>query len=463
MPLRDRLSRAFQILAQRLSREPKYVEQSRLPTSSGTVAGVHITPDNVLSIPTAWACHRYLTQTVAVLPWHAMKGVDGGAEIQSRHPVDYLLHKRPNPEMSSFQFRETLLGMAVRWGNGYAEIERDDLGRPLALWPLQSERTTVCRDENTGELFYEVNNGASGKVQIEARNMFHIRGFSEGPVGISVVDVARQSLGWARAAQLYGASFFGNGATPSVVVKNKTALTVDGLKAQKAEFSQLYRGATKAHKTAHIDNDASIEVLTFNAQETQLIETHMFLVEEVCRWFGVPPHKVSHLLRATFSNIEHQAIEAVTDSISPWVKRFEDEADHKLFGNNRSGIYTKMNMTALLRGDSASRAAFYKEMVQVGAMSPNEVRGLEDLNSIGPDGDIHVMQSQNVTLETIKEGPPELAAPAPAPAPAPKPEPAAIAVIAPPRKKVITRIVTRHDDKGRILEMKDVHEEVDDE
>lgn len=382
-----------------------------------TIAGVVVTPENVLSIATSWACIRYLTQTVGVLPWHALRQINGGAEIAGRHPVDWLLWQRVSPEHSSFQFRETLLSWALRYGNGYAEIERDGLGRPLALWPIHPSRVTVCRRE-TGALYYEVAQANAGKVELEPREVFHLRGFGDDVVGLSVVEIAAQLLGWAKAAQIFGAAFFGNGATPATVVKNKKALTAEGRERQRLEFDQLYKGPTRSGKTAIVDNDTEVETIGLNAEEMQLISVHQHLVEEICRLFGVPPHKVMHLLRSTFNNIEHQAIEVVVDSVSPWVKRFEDEANYKLFGvQNRLGFYTKMNMNALLRGDAKSRMEFYKGLQFTGALSPNEIRELEDMNSLGAEGDVHVMQQQMVPLKFIAKGPqPKQPSAPPAPA-----------------------------------------------
>ncbi|MBX3579901.1 MAG: phage portal protein [Rhizobiaceae bacterium] len=402
--MRDRIADGLVGIVNRLSVEPRYVERSRVPYSSRSLAGVAVTPDTAVTVPAVWACLRYLSQTVAVLPWHVMRDTLKGGERAPNNPVDWLLWKRPSPEWSSFQFRETLMHWALRWGNGYAEIERDVYGRPIALWPLHPERVSVCRDPETNEMFYEVRNQYGGKVEIPSRDMFHIRGFGEGVVGLSVIEYAAESIGWARAAILFAAAFYGNGATPTTVVLNKKPLRKEGLDRQKAEFEQLYGGPRKSHRTAFLDNEADIKRVGLNAQETQLLETQQFLVEEICRWFGVPPHKVMHLLRSTYNNIEHQAIEVVVDSISPWAKRFEDEADAKLFGEARwRGLYTKMNMNALLRGDMKARMEFYKGMQFVGAYSPNDILRKEDENTIGEDGDIHVMQEQMSTLEFIRE------------------------------------------------------------
>ncbi|MEO3386019.1 phage portal protein [Mesorhizobium sp. CAU 1741] len=413
----------------RLSTEERWPERSRVGSNQRTIAGVHITPDSAVTISTVWACLRYLSQTVATPPWRVLLAGRQGAQVQRSNPVDALLHMRPSSEWSSFQFRETLTHWALRWGNGYAEIEPDMMGRAYAMWPIHPDRVECCRAVDAredaygdmiaaGELYYEVSDEANGKTILSARRMFHIRGFGEGPVGVNVIDYAAQSLGWARAAQIFGAAYFGNGATPATVVKNKKGLTEAGLARQKSEFEALYKGPWRSQKTAFLDNDADIEVIGQNVAETQLIEVHQHLVEEICRWFGVPPHKVMHLMRATFSNIEHQAIEVVVDSITPWTKRFEDEADFKLFGQNRRGLYTKINLNALMRGDTKTRMEYYKGMTQIGAYSPNRVLELEDENTIGEDGDIHVMQEQMTTLKTIRE---KTIAPSPAPAHKPAP------------------------------------------
>lgn len=411
-------------LINRATSEARYMRGDRVQAVGRTLAGVQVTPDNAITIAAVWACLRYLSQTVAVLPWHVMRDGPNGAEVQTRHPIDWMLWKRPSPEWSSFQLRETLMHWALRWGNGYAEIEPDQLGRPYALWPTHPERTSVCRatEESVdgygtvipaGALYYEIDNGTQGKAQLAASRVFHVRGFGEGPVGVNVINYAAQSLGWARAAQLFGAAFFGNGMNPAGVVINKKPLTPKGLVKQKEEFDGLYGGPARAHRTAFLDNEADWKPITFNARDAQLIDVHQHLVEEVCRWFGVPPHKIMHLLRATNNNIEHQGLEAVVDHISPWVKRYEDEADYKLFGQNRAGFYTKMNMRALMRGDMAGRIEFYRGMFDMGAYSPNRILELEDENTLGTEGDKHLVQLNLTTLERAGEEP----------APAPTPEP----------------------------------------
>lgn len=416
----------------RLTSEPRGMNAHRVPYVGRTIAGVAITPDNAITLPAIWRGLCYLSQTTAVLPWHVMRDGNNGAEIAKTHPVDWMLWKRVSPEWSSFQFRETLTHWALRWGNGIAEIEPDQIGRPFNMWPIHPERVQYCRAiENeeddygdqirAGELYYEVTQGDGRKVALSARHVFHVRGFGEGPVGVNVIHYAAQSLGWAKAAQMFGASFFGNGANLAAVIINKKPLSPAGLKRQRAEFDQLYKGPRNANKTAHLDADADVKMLGLDAEKSQLNETNQSLVLDACRWLGVPPHKVMDLSRAHFTNLEQQNTEVVVDSISPWTKRFEDEADYKLFGiENRKSFYSKINLRGLMKGDMAARIAYYQGMRNMGAYNANRILELEDEPTIGPKGDKYVMQQGFTTLEKIGEAPPKAAsAPASAPAPAP--------------------------------------------
>lgn len=393
--------------AQRQLREPRDVVSTRAPYVYKPLAGVRVTPDTAATVPAVWACLRYLTQTVGVLPWNVMEGTEKGAVVATRSPIHYLLHNRPSKEWSSFQFRETMLHWALRWGNGYAEIERDTMGRPMALHPIHPERVTVERDPVTRELRYKVSNGSDGTVTLAAEDVFHLRGFGEAPVGVNVMEYAAESIGWVRAAQLFGAAFYGNGMNIGGVVEPAGKLSPEGKALMEEDYNSRFGGVRKAFRWLVNDAGTKVTPLQIDPDKGQWIETNQFLIEEVCRWFGVPPHKVAHLLRATFSNIEHQGIEVVQDSVLPWVKRFEDEADYKLFGANRRGLYTKMNLRGLLRGDFKSQQEGFEIMRRNGALSADEWRDLIDMNEMpgGAGGDKYTIPVNYTTLERLGEEP----------------------------------------------------------
>lgn len=389
------LARLWSALSNRVTTEPKHPETSRVPWTPRTVAGVTINEDNMLTVSAAWASVRYISQGVASGPWHAMRSLPGGgSEIARTHPTERMLHWRVSPEYSSRDFRIQLTSWALRWGNGYAEIVPDMAGRAMEMWPISPDRVEVCRaidvtydsygDEiQPGELYYEVNNGSLGKAYLSAKRIFHIRGMSEGPVGMSVAQYAAQSIGWAKAAALFGAAFFGNGANVSLVVKNKVALTPEALAKQKAEFQTLYSGPRNARKTVHVDADTDITTITTKPADAQFVELNQHLIEDVARWFGAPLHKIGHLLRATNNNIEHQSIEAVQDCLLPWVLKFEEEADYKLFGQNRQNYFSKINLDGLLRGDAKTRAESFRIYKEIGVYSTDEIREKLDENPVG--------------------------------------------------------------------------------
>lgn len=379
---------------------------SRIVHTGRTLAGVYVDADTALKTATVWACVQYLTKAVGQLPWHVMVRANGDASVASSSPVDWLLAKRPCPDFGSFSWRQTMLGSALLRGNAYAEIERDNRGVPYALWPIHPERVAVRRAEN-GNLEYEVWN-SGGNVVLPARDMFHIRGFGDGPVGYGVVEYAAQSIGWAQATEVFGATFFGEGMNPSLIIEAPTGLSPEGLKALKESLKKLYKGPY-GDRTAVLDAGMKAQRLAIAPDDSQFIETRQHQVEEICRWFGVPPHKVMHLLRATFSNIEHQAIEVVVDSVTPWVRVFEEEADYKLFGDrNRQGFYTKMSLQALMRGDNESRMKFYQGLAQLG-VPLNRILALEDMNGIGPDGDVSFVSNNLQTIRRAIDGDPAVA------------------------------------------------------
>jgi HK97 family phage portal protein len=397
------------------------IPTSRIMQTGRTDAGVYVDADTALKNATVWACVQYLARTVAQLPWRVMADTSaGGGKVQDTNPADWLIHKRPNPEMGSFTFRQTLMTSALLRGNGYAEIQRDARGAPYALWPIHADRVTPRRDRD-GALYYEISN-AGGPAELDAMDMFHVRGFGDGPVGYNVVQYAAQSIGWAQATEQFGATFFGEGMNPSGLIEVAKGMSPGAMEILRGELDRLYKGP-RGKRTAILDAGMKFQKLATNPDDAQFIESMQHQVEVICRWFGVPPHKVMHLLRATFSNIEHQSIEVVVDSVTPWVKIFEEEADYKLFGANRQNLYTKMNLRGLMRGDNASRAAYYKDLFGVGAFSTNDILSLEDMNPIGPEGDQRFVPLNMVTLADAAKPRPVPGGSAATPDPAEDPAP----------------------------------------
>ncbi len=380
--------------------------------SGATAAGETVTPERAMRQAVVWACVTYLARTVAQLPWRVLTDVPQTREMRG-HAVHRLLRVRPNPEMSPFTFKETMVGAAARYGNAIAEIEFNNRSEPIALWPIHPDRVDFVRDEVTGELLYRIWSSGEPITYLRGPQVLHLRGFGDGAVGLNVVAYAAESIGWARATEVFGASYFGQGVAPSGLLSMKGKLSPEGLRTLETKLEEKFAGARKAHKTMIVDFDASYQRFAPDPQVAQLVETRQHQVEEICRWFGVPPHKVMHLLRSTFSNIEHQSIEVVVDSITPWCLRLEEEADYKLFGANRLALYTKFDLKGLLRGDYKSRQEGLQIMRRNGVINADEWRALEDMNPLpeGAGGDQYIVEGNMVALDKLGQAAP----PAPPP------------------------------------------------
>jgi HK97 family phage portal protein len=377
-------------------------------------AGVPLTQATALTLGAVFACVRAIAEDVAVLPWHGYR-----REGQNRTKVtdlDRLLNRQVNDELGAVQFRTALVAHALTWGNAYAEIERNLRGQAVALHLITPDRVTIDRDR-AGLLIYKVTDPhGGGETILPARDVFHLRGLGwDGIRGYSPVSMAARDMGINLAQNTFAASFFGNGAHVGMAVEVPQQMSSEGIKALLQRLTSLVGGPRRAFTPIVLDGGSKLHRLSVPPNEAQFLESRQFAVEEIARWYRVPPHKIGHLARSTFSNIEHQGLDYVASALLPWVRRLEEEADRKLtFGWQAE--FTKIALQALMRADSSTRGTWYQTMRNIGAFSVNDVRALEDMDGIGPDGDVYVMQQQYVPLDMLGN------MPAPAPAPA-SPEP----------------------------------------
>jgi HK97 family phage portal protein len=290
---------------------------------------------------------------------------------------------------------------AIFSGNAYAEIERDQLGRPFALWPIHSDRVTVCRDE-AGQLEYEVSNGSSNKVILAARDMFHLAGPSLcGPIGLSLVSYARQTLGLALAQETFAGTFIRNQAAPSGMVKIKSPLSPEGFELMKAEFSQLNAGPRKAGKLLYADGDWEWVPLGVSPQDAEFLAQRRFAVEEIARWFGVPPQMIGDTSKQTFANFEQAGLNFLSLGLLPWIVRVEQEVNRKLLPRqNGRQPYLKINPAAIVRANLEAQYRAFALGRQWGWLSVNDIRRLIDMEPIGPEGDVYL---QPMNMEPLGE------------------------------------------------------------
>jgi HK97 family phage portal protein len=386
------------------------------------VAGINITPDEALQVSAVWACVDVIAKAVASCEWNVFKPIGNGRREQmDDDALSYVLNTRANADMTAIGFREAMLYVAIPFGNAYAEIVPKVSGQGVAeLWPLEPERVTPRRDLKTNDLYYEYRELDGGFKRLEAKQVFHLRGPSiTGLVGENIVARAVKSISVAAAADRYSAAFFGRGASPTGVLEYPGKFSKEQFDRLKEDWAEKKQGPENAHKPLILEGGMKWNPTSIEPGKSQLVESRQFSVEEICRWFGVPPHKVQHLLRATFSNIEHLSIEFVRDALTPWCRRLEQEADFKLFPmtSARSRLFTKIDTAPLSYGDALSRAQAHAVWRQNGIMSANEIRRREGLNDAGDDGDVLLVQSNLTTVEKLVTAPAPTAPSAPATAP----------------------------------------------
>jgi HK97 family phage portal protein len=380
-----------------------------------TRAGVEVSPTAAMTLPAYYAALRAISEDIGKLPLCTYARLTPrGKRKASDHPLYALLHDAPNPWMTAMAWREAMTHYALAWGNAYAEIVRE-AGTIVALGrPIHPSRVTP-RFDSTGALLYDVYVGDVSvrsdaprpmtSVPFAQRDLLHLRGLGDGLLGYSVAQYAAESLGVSLAAQQFGAAFFGNGTHLGGIFTHPNTLSDIALGHLRDSLA-AFRGAD-ALKTMILEEGMTYERSAIPPEDAQFLETRQFQVEEVARWFRIPPHKIGHLTHATFTNIEHQGLEYVVDTLQPWLVRWEQELKRKLFADDPDH-FAEHQILGLLRGDQTARANYYRTRFYLGSISPNDIRELENENPItdaegnpDPAGDLYYIQNNLATLGAI--------------------------------------------------------------
>lgn len=363
----------------------------------------NISPDKALTLSAVWACTKFITGNISQLPWKVYRPTPKKPHNPyPESPVSWVLDRRANPEMSAAVWRELMVKNALLDGNCYSEIQRDNGNRVIALWPIEPWRVDTDRTES-GDLFYKVDQGRNAEPAIlQPQDMFHVPGLGDGVVGFGVIEYAARSMGLAINADEYGLGFFGNSGVPSGVLRHPGKLSDPAAKRLR-ESMETFRGSTRSGKTLLLEEGMEWIATSLPPEQSQFLMSRQFSVEDVCRWFGVPPNKIGHMTKSSYNAIEQIAIEVVVDCLMPWIKKFEQEADYKLLGDNRAGLYTKLDVRGLMRGTHADRAAYYRGMFSIGAYSINDILEREDMDPV-PDGDLHMVPLNMTPLEIAVKG-----------------------------------------------------------
>lgn len=378
---------------------------SSVDSGRKTVSSEYVSEEKALNYSAVWCATQLLCGTGASLPLPLYSGLmDEDRAKEREHPVYRILNGQPNREQTAYSFRSLMWQWQVNWGNAYAEIERQgnsSEGRIVALWPLHPSRVKVERDENR-ELVYEVRDeSGGGKTYLDPWQMFHVPSIvtHDGIVGHGVIEHARESIGAGIAMEKYGANWFGSGGgVPRVVIEHPAKWDDQQRRAFREEWSAIY-GGPEGQKVAVLGGGAKATPLSLNAEDSQFLQTRQFAIEEIARWYRVPPHMLQHLLRATYSNVEHLGIEFVQYSLIPWLRLWEQAIWQKLLTQReKESLFAEHNVDALLRGDSAARGAFYHQGINDGWLSRNEVRKFENLTPVD-GGDTYYVQGAIVPLD----------------------------------------------------------------
>ena len=375
--------------------------------TGGSTAGKNVTERSAMQMTAVYSCVRVLSEAVAGLPLHVYKyRSDGGKEKALNHPLYFLLHDEPNPEMTSFVFRETLMTHLLLWGNAYAQIIRNGKGEVVALYPLMPNRMTVDRDENR-RLYYKYYRGNDEAIRskeyeiiLSPYDVLHIPGLGfDGLVGYSPIAMAKNAIGLAIATEEYGAKFFANGAAPSGVLE--LSGTLKNPDKVRESWNATFGGSHNANKVAVLEEGMKYTPISISPEQAQFLETRKFQINEIARIFRVPPHMVGDLEKSSFSNIEQQSLEFVKYTLEPWLVRWEQSMVRSLLTpSEKREYFIKFNVDGLLRGDYASRMSGYATARQNGWMSANDIRELENLDRIPAEegGDLYLINGNMTKL-----------------------------------------------------------------
>jgi len=360
---------------------------SALNLFTQTKAGANVTPASALSISTVYACAAKIASTMAQLNLDLIRTSGRSRETVRIHPAQYVTSRQPNSLTTPFEFWESIIANAVLRGVGYAYIQRDGSGQVQLMQVVPND--SVERKELNGAYVYRINDDqtVSPDDMLEICNLYRM----------SPISLHRENIGLAKAAQDYGAQYFGNGGQMTGVLSSDTPLRSEQMEIiQKSWSNSMSTAGTKL-----LPFGFKYSRIGIAPDEAQFIETRQFQAQEICRMFGVSPALVGLESQTTYNNVEQQSLQFVRHTLTPWARRIEQELDKKLLTTfEQDEMNFRFRLSDLHRGDSATRAAYYQTMLQSGVMSINEIREQEMLNPTA-SGDVHLIQVNQFDLTRV--------------------------------------------------------------
>ncbi|MBN2744513.1 MAG: phage portal protein [Marinilabiliaceae bacterium] len=371
--------------------------------SSASISGAKVSPDSALTLSAVYRAVNLLSGTIAALPWHVYRrDFNNNVNIDAAHPLFFLLHDEPYHLYSSYKFREVLMSHILLYdGNFYAIILRDAYNNVAGLKIIQTPQAVQVVLTSDDQLFYFV----PGYLDpFPARDIFHVAGFGfDGLKGKTPIRIAREAFGLGLTLQEFGLRFFNNGAHVGSVVEHPTKFTEDQYNRFRDSWERAYSSVKNTGKTVILEGGAKLNKVGIPPEEAQFLESRKFSIDEVARFFGLPPHMLAQMDGATFSNIEHQGIELVQYTLLQHCRNIESEVQRKLVRpSERRYISNRLNLDGLLRGDSASRATYLSTLVNAGIYTRDEARELENKNRRGGLADEMMFPLNMATSDQFK-------------------------------------------------------------
>ncbi len=357
-----------------------------------SAAGIRVTEKNALQYTPFWAAVRIISGTIASLPFLVYRRTaSGGKERATGHAVYKLIHDRPNEYMDAQTFIETRQGHVLTYGNGYAEIQRTAGGKPVALWPLLPDRT-FRKMSPEGVPYYEVRPAKGETVFLPDYNVLHIKGLGfDGYTGYNVIQYHKESIGYGIGVKEYAARFFSNDASSGGILEHPETLSNEAIARLRESWDKDNAGLSKAHRTKILEEGMKWVATTVDPKAAQALDTQKFTVDDCSRIFNIPPHKLGSLDKSSFNNIEEQNIDFITSTMLYWFKKWEQEINYKLFmPAEQQRMFAEILVAGLLRGSTDARSKSFASGRQWGYYSINDIRRMENMNPIGPAGDIYL-------------------------------------------------------------------------
>lgn len=375
--------------------------------------GYTVNTDTAIKVAAVIRCCDVVAKTMASLPLNLLTTQNGHREKATNHKLYKLLYRLPNKETTAYEFWHMYVFSLMLTSGAFAKIKRDKNGFITALWNIPTcNCSEIQHNQITGERYIDVWSTQNNVERLREGEFMYTPGlrFTSTNQSEDPIEIAADVLGLTLALNGYANDFFVNGSNVGGFIECEGSLSDTAYTRFKESWKNAYMGVKNQHKVAFLEDGLKFNALKANPQDSQVLESRRFAVNEICRIFGVPPHKVYDLDRATFSNIEHQNIEYAQESIIPMCTRIEQTIYKDLLTfREQDFLYTKFNQNALLRGDIAARTAYYHNGRQDGWLCADDIRELEDMDKLPQNagGDVYCVNGNYIPLSSVPQNLPK--------------------------------------------------------